>query len=68
MSKLDKFRDFIHERLSAAAVEIFGYYEKTLTECEEELRRSKKENEERLRMFQPFVLLHRSLTGSLLHC
>ena len=66
MSKLEKFRDFIHERLSAAAVEIFGHYEKTLTECEEELRRSQKENEERLRMFQPLVLLHRS--GLLLHC
>ncbi|XP_055764121.1 zinc finger protein 25-like [Salvelinus fontinalis] len=49
MSKLQLLNVFVTERLSAAAVEIFGVVEKTIAEYQEEVFRSAEENE-RLRM------------------
>ena len=37
MSKLQLFREFISERLTTAALEIFGAVEKTFAEYEEEV-------------------------------
>ncbi|XP_068576793.1 zinc finger protein 208-like [Cebidichthys violaceus] len=41
MSSVEYLRDFVNERLSAAAEEIFGVFEKTIVEYEEELRRQR---------------------------
>ncbi|XP_038836157.1 zinc finger protein 239-like [Salvelinus namaycush] len=45
MSKLQLLNVFVTERLSAAAVEIFGVVEKTIAEYQEEVFRSAEENE-----------------------
>ncbi|XP_041665740.1 zinc finger protein 135-like [Cheilinus undulatus] len=45
MSKVSGLRAFVNQRLSEAAEEIFGLYERTIEEYEEQLRRSKEENE-----------------------
>ncbi|KAI3359046.1 hypothetical protein L3Q82_015411 [Scortum barcoo] len=39
MSSLQSLKVFISQRLSAAVDEIFGHFERTITECEEELSR-----------------------------
>ena len=44
MSKLDLFRDFIRERLTTVALEIFGAVEKTFAEFQEEIYNSKEES------------------------
>ncbi|KAL0962012.1 hypothetical protein UPYG_G00334630 [Umbra pygmaea] len=53
MSKLDLFNVYLNERLKAAAVEIVGAVERTITEYQEELSRSKEENN-RLRVLLDF--------------
>ncbi|CAB1320618.1 unnamed protein product, partial [Coregonus sp. 'balchen'] len=53
MSKLALFNVYITERLTAAAVEIGGVVERTITEYQEEISRSKEENE-RLRRLLDF--------------
>ncbi|CDQ91804.1 unnamed protein product, partial [Oncorhynchus mykiss] len=53
MSKLALFNVYITERLTAAAVEIAGVVERTVTEYQEEISRSKEENE-RLRRLLDF--------------
>ncbi|KAL0978119.1 hypothetical protein UPYG_G00166140 [Umbra pygmaea] len=55
MSKLQLFNVFLSERLTAAAVEIFGAVEKTISEYEEDIYRSKKEIER----LQRLLTLHR---------
>ncbi|XP_010871729.2 zinc finger protein 136-like [Esox lucius] len=45
MSKLALFNVYLNERLTAAAVEIFGAVERTIIEYQEEICRSKEENE-----------------------
>ncbi|CAB1327753.1 unnamed protein product [Coregonus sp. 'balchen'] len=45
MSKLQLLNVFVTERLSAAAVEIFGAVEKTIAEYQEEICRSAEANE-----------------------
>ncbi|XP_038821813.1 zinc finger protein OZF-like isoform X1 [Salvelinus namaycush] len=58
MSKLALFNVYITERLTAVAVEIAGVVERTITEYQEEISRSKEENE-RLRRLLDFKL-HRT--------
>ncbi|XP_049424604.1 zinc finger protein 629-like [Epinephelus fuscoguttatus] len=45
MSKVQMLRSLVKQRLTAAAEEIFGLFERTIAEYEEELCRSKEENE-----------------------
>jgi hypothetical protein len=57
MSRLQLLHLFVSERLRAAAAEIFGAVEKTITDYQEEISRSKEDND-RLRSlfdiaFQP---------------
>lgn len=42
MSSLEYLREFVNERLTAAAEEIFGVFKRTLDEYEEELVRQRK--------------------------
>ncbi|XP_023831586.1 geminin isoform X2 [Salvelinus sp. IW2-2015] len=58
MSKLALFNVYITERLTAVAVEIAGVVERTITKYQEEISRSKEENE-RLRRLLDFKL-HRT--------
>jgi hypothetical protein len=55
MSKLQLLNVFVTERLSAAAVEIFGAVEKIIAEHQEEIFRSAKENE-RLRREMDMII------------
>ncbi|XP_038581224.1 gastrula zinc finger protein XlCGF57.1-like isoform X1 [Micropterus salmoides] len=63
-------RGFINQRLTAAAEEIFGLFERTISEYEEELCRSKEENQRHRKLldavFQPEVRLHRADVQQLL--
>ena len=45
MSKSEILKAFVNERLTATAVEIFGAFERTIIEYENELFRSKQEIE-----------------------
>ncbi|KAK6325447.1 hypothetical protein J4Q44_G00047890 [Coregonus suidteri] len=64
MSKLQLLNVFVTERLSAAAVEIFGAVEKTIAEYQEEISRSAEENERLRRLLdlvsKPEIKLHRA--------
>uniref|UniRef100_A0A674BPQ5 Zinc finger protein 45-like n=1 Tax=Salmo trutta TaxID=8032 RepID=A0A674BPQ5_SALTR len=64
MSKLQMLNMFVTERLSAAAVEIFGAVEKTVAEYQEEICRSAEENERLRRLLdlvsKPEIKLHRA--------
>ncbi|TNN41939.1 Zinc finger protein 22 [Liparis tanakae] len=64
MSKVHMLRCFVNQRLTAAAQEICGLFERTLAEYEEELCSSQEENErhrKRLQaVFNPEVRLHRA--------
>ena len=42
MSSVDYLREFVIERLTAAAEEIFGVFEKTIVEYEEEIDRQRR--------------------------
>ncbi|XP_038581216.1 uncharacterized protein LOC119907525 isoform X2 [Micropterus salmoides] len=70
MSKVQMLRGFINQRLTAAAEEIFGLFERTISEYEEELCRSKEENQRHRKLldavFQPEVRLHRAAVQQLL--
>ncbi|XP_031733860.1 zinc finger and SCAN domain-containing protein 2-like isoform X1 [Anarrhichthys ocellatus] len=63
MSKVEMLRVVVTERLTAAAEEIFGLFERTLAEYEEELCRSKRDNECQRKLLdavlKPEVRLHR---------
>ncbi|XP_059180046.1 gastrula zinc finger protein XlCGF57.1-like [Centropristis striata] len=50
MSKSQKLRSLVKQRLTAAAEEIFGLFETTIAEYEEELCRSKEENERKQKL------------------
>ncbi len=62
MSKGQMLRALVKQRLSLAAEEIFGLFERTIAEYEEELCRSKEENERHRKLldavFNPEVRLH----------
>ncbi|XP_065804424.1 uncharacterized protein [Labrus bergylta] len=64
MSKVQMMRAFVNQRLTAAAEEIFDLFEGTIAEYEEQLRRSKEENERQHKLmdavFNPEVRLQRS--------
>ncbi|XP_062303908.1 zinc finger and SCAN domain-containing protein 21-like [Osmerus eperlanus] len=64
MSKLEVFKDFITERLTTAALEIFAAAEKSFAEFEEEISRSKEESARLQRLLdvvtQPEIKIHRA--------
>lgn len=64
MSKLDLFRDLIRERLTTAALEIFGAVEKTFAEFQEEIYNSKEESARLKRLLDivtsPEIKIHRT--------
>ncbi|KAM6919940.1 uncharacterized protein PEZ65_011979 [Lycodopsis pacificus] len=67
MSKVQMLRCLVNQRLTAAAEEIFGLFERTIAEYEEELSRSKEENERQLRaVLIPQLRLHRADVQQLL--
>ncbi|XP_034736165.1 zinc finger protein 699-like isoform X2 [Etheostoma cragini] len=70
MSKVQMLRALVHQRLTAAAEEIFGLFERTIAEHEEELCRFKKENERHRKLLHavcnPEVRLHRADAQQLL--
>ncbi|KAJ0062370.1 hypothetical protein NL108_010979 [Boleophthalmus pectinirostris] len=61
---MHRLRDLLNERLIAAAEEIFALFEGTIAEYEEELRRSKEENQRKQEaldsVLNPRVVLHRA--------
>ncbi|XP_068426956.1 zinc finger protein 550-like [Clinocottus analis] len=64
MSRAQKLRSLVEQRLTAAAQEIFGLFERTIAEYEEELSASRDENERQRRLldavFNPEVRVHRA--------
>ena len=66
MSKLEAFRDFLNERLTTTALEIFKAAEKSFAEFEEEISRSKEESARLQRLLdivtQPEIKIHRAGT------
>ncbi|KAK9526599.1 hypothetical protein VZT92_015288 [Zoarces viviparus] len=70
MSKVQMLRCFVNQRLTAAAEEIFGVFERTIAEYEEELSRSKEEIERQRKLldavFIPQLRLHRADVQQLL--
>ncbi|XP_078112514.1 uncharacterized protein LOC144521781 [Sander vitreus] len=70
MTKVQMLRALVEQRLTAAAEEIFGLFERTIAEYEEELCRSKEENERQQKLldavFNPQLRLHRADVQQLL--
>ncbi|KAM6904044.1 uncharacterized protein PEZ65_018781 isoform 2-T3 [Lycodopsis pacificus] len=70
MSKVQMLRCLVNQRLTAAAEEIFGVFERTIAEYEEELCRSKEQNERQRKLldavFIPQLRLHRADVQQLL--
>ncbi|XP_029907684.1 zinc finger protein 771-like isoform X2 [Myripristis murdjan] len=66
---LQSFNLFLTERLTAAAVDIFGFVEKTVLEYQEEVQRTRQENQRLQRLldllYQPEVRLHRADSGQI---
>ncbi|XP_078123375.1 uncharacterized protein LOC144528575 [Sander vitreus] len=64
MCKVQMLRALVEQRLTAAAEEIFGLFERTIAEYEEELCRSKEENERQRELldavFNPQLRFHRA--------
>ncbi|XP_045077588.1 uncharacterized protein LOC123491320 isoform X1 [Coregonus clupeaformis] len=64
MAKISLLRVLLNERLTAAADEIFGAVEKTVAEYQEEITRSKEENEKLRRLLdivlKPVIKLYRA--------
>ncbi|XP_042291766.1 zinc finger protein 2 homolog isoform X2 [Thunnus maccoyii] len=65
MSKVQMLRAVVDQRLTAAAEEIFVLFERSIAEYEEELSRSKEENERQRKLldavFNPQLQLHRAV-------
>lgn len=57
MSTVQTLKVFVEQRLTAAAEEIFGLFEKTIAEYEQEVRRQRKLLDA---VFKPEVRLHRA--------
>ncbi|XP_032363831.1 zinc finger and SCAN domain-containing protein 5B-like [Etheostoma spectabile] len=70
MCKVQMLRALVEQRLTAAAEEIFGLFERTIAEYEEELCRSKEENERQRELldavFNPQLRVHRADVEQLL--
>ncbi|XP_039665033.1 zinc finger protein 629-like [Perca fluviatilis] len=64
MTKVQMLRAFVNQRLTAAAEEIFGLFERTIAEYEEELEFSLKENHRQQKLLDavlnPEVQIHRA--------
>ena len=64
MSKVQLLRALVEQRLTAAVEEIFVLFERSIAEQEEELCRTKEENERQRRLldavFKPQLRLHRA--------
>ncbi|XP_078022064.1 uncharacterized protein LOC117250243 [Epinephelus lanceolatus] len=52
MSKVQMLRSLVTQRLTVAAEEIFGLFERTISEYEEELSRAKEENERQRKLLE----------------
>nr|XP_057928191.1 zinc finger protein 436-like isoform X2 [Doryrhamphus excisus] len=65
MCNVQQLRALVEQRVNAAVEEIFGLFERTIAEYEEELSRTKKENERQRELlkavFKPSVRLHRDI-------
>lgn len=61
---LHTFNAFLTDRLTAAAVDIYGFVEKTITDYQEEVYRTKMENQRLQRLldlvYKPEIRLHRA--------
>uniref|UniRef100_UPI003AABB8E1 uncharacterized protein n=1 Tax=Centroberyx gerrardi TaxID=166262 RepID=UPI003AABB8E1 len=72
MSKVQKLRASVKQRLTAAVEEIFGLFERTIAEYEEEVSRSKEQNDRQRKLLDavlnPEVRLHRADVQQLLVC
>ncbi|XP_068448854.1 zinc finger protein 271-like [Clinocottus analis] len=70
MCKVQMLRALVEQRLTAAAQEIFGLFERTIAEYEKELSASRDENERQRRLldavFNPQLRLHRADVQQLL--
>ncbi|XP_078031907.1 uncharacterized protein LOC144467335 [Epinephelus lanceolatus] len=70
MCKVQMLRALVKQRLTAAAEEIFGLFERTIAEYEEQLCRSKEENERQRKLldavYNPQLRLHRADVQQLL--
>ncbi|KAM6904184.1 uncharacterized protein PEZ65_018881 [Lycodopsis pacificus] len=70
MSKVQMLRCLVNQRLTAAAEEIFGVFERTIAEYEEQLSRSQEQNERQRKLldavFIPQLQLHRADVQQLL--
>ncbi|XP_068448842.1 zinc finger protein OZF-like isoform X2 [Clinocottus analis] len=68
MCKVQMLRALVEQRLTAAAQEIFGLFERTIAEYEKELSASRDENERQRRLldavFNPQLRLHRADEGA----
>uniref|UniRef100_A0A672ZGM4 C2H2-type domain-containing protein n=1 Tax=Sphaeramia orbicularis TaxID=375764 RepID=A0A672ZGM4_9TELE len=68
--KVQILRSLVEQRLTAAAEEIFGLFERTIAEYEEELCRTKEENQRQRQIldcvWNPRVLLHKTDVQQLL--
>ncbi|XP_030002757.1 zinc finger protein 391-like [Sphaeramia orbicularis] len=68
MSKVQNLRSLVEQRLTAAAEEIFGLFERTIAEYEEELCRTKEENQRQRQIldddWNPRSLIHREGSSS----
>ncbi|XP_041665733.1 zinc finger protein OZF-like isoform X1 [Cheilinus undulatus] len=72
MSSVDIMRAFVSQRLSVAADEIFGLFERTVMEYEEKLRRTKEENQRQQKLLdtilKPQIRLRRADVEQLPGC
>ncbi|KAM6904186.1 uncharacterized protein PEZ65_018884 [Lycodopsis pacificus] len=70
MTKVQMLRCLVNQRLTAAAEEIFGVFERTIAEYEEQLSRSQEQNERQRKLldavFIPQLQLHRADVQQLL--
>ena len=64
MCKVQMLRALVKQRLTAAAEEIFGLFERTIAEYEEEVCRLREDNERQQKLldavFNPQLRLHRA--------
>uniref|UniRef100_A0A674BKP3 C2H2-type domain-containing protein n=1 Tax=Salmo trutta TaxID=8032 RepID=A0A674BKP3_SALTR len=68
MAKLQSFSIFVNERLTVAAVEIFDVVEKVVAEYQEEISRSKEENERLRRLLRITTEIKEEETPEQQHC
>lgn len=66
-ASLQSFNVFLTDRLTAAAVDIYGFVERTILDYQEEVNRAKQENQRLQRLldlvYRPEIRLHRAGTS-----